>query len=105
MRKPESTVGRGNGDSESTREFRRPRVADGHPFTVSRLHAEFRCENGEFHIVETNSLYGTYLNRQPVDTATLTNGDEIQIGNYRLVSSPQPPPTDRTKTLWRVPRD
>ena len=53
--------------------------------TVSRLHAEFRCDNGEFHIVDAHSLNGTYLNHQPVDTATLTNGDEIQIGNYRLV--------------------
>lgn len=53
--------------------------------TVSRLHAEFRCDNGEFHIVDTHSLNGTYLNHQPVDCATLANGDEIQIGNYRLV--------------------
>jgi pSer/pThr/pTyr-binding forkhead associated (FHA) protein len=53
--------------------------------TVSRLHAEFRCDRGEFQIVDTNSLNGTYLNRQPVDSAKLTNGDEIQIGNFRLV--------------------
>ncbi|WP_018603068.1 FHA domain-containing protein [Mycobacterium sp. 155] len=53
--------------------------------TVSRLHAEFRCTNGEFQIIDTNSLNGTYLNRQPVDTATLTHGDEIQIGNFCLL--------------------
>ena len=53
--------------------------------TVSRLHAEFRCDNGEFHIVDTASLNGTYLNHQPVDTAALAHGDEIQIGNYRLI--------------------
>ena len=53
--------------------------------TVSRRHAEIRCDNGEFHLVDTASLNGTYLNHQPVDTATLTHGDEIQIGNYRLV--------------------
>ncbi|MEE6165635.1 MULTISPECIES: FHA domain-containing protein [unclassified Mycolicibacterium] len=52
--------------------------------TVSRLHAEFRCDDGEFQIIDTNSLNGTYLNRQPVDCATLTDGDEIQIGNFRL---------------------
>lgn len=53
--------------------------------TVSRLHAEFRCDRGEFQIVDTNSLNGTYLNRQQVDSATLTDGDEIQIGNFRLL--------------------
>ena len=54
-------------------------------FTVSRLHAEFRCNSREFEIVDTNSLAGTYLNCQPVDSATLTNDDEIQIGNFRLL--------------------
>jgi pSer/pThr/pTyr-binding forkhead associated (FHA) protein len=53
--------------------------------TVSRHHAEFRCETGEFSIVDTGSLNGTYVNRQPVDSAVLANGDEIQIGNFRLV--------------------
>jgi pSer/pThr/pTyr-binding forkhead associated (FHA) protein len=53
--------------------------------TVSRLHAEFRCNSGEFQIVDTNSLDGTYLNCQPVESATLTNDDEIQIGNFRLL--------------------
>ena len=53
--------------------------------TVSRRHAEFRCENGEFSIVDMGSLNGTYVNRQPMDFAVLANGDEIQIGNSRLM--------------------
>ncbi|GAS88160.1 FHA domain-containing protein [Mycolicibacterium brisbanense] len=53
--------------------------------TVSRLHAEFHCDDGEYRIIDTNSLNGTYLNRQPVDSAKLANGDEIQIGNFRLL--------------------
>jgi pSer/pThr/pTyr-binding forkhead associated (FHA) protein len=53
--------------------------------TVSRRHAEFRCETGEFSIVDTGSLNGTYVNRQPMDFAVLANGDEIQIGNTRLM--------------------
>jgi len=53
--------------------------------TVSRRHAEFRRDSGETRIVDTSSLNGTYVNRQPVDSAILTNGDEIQIGNFRLV--------------------
>ena len=53
--------------------------------TVSRRHAEFRRENGQFRIVDTGSLNGTYVNRKPVESAMLANGDEIQIGNFRLV--------------------
>jgi len=31
------------------------------------------------------SLNGTYVNREPVDSAVLANGDEVQIGKFRLV--------------------
>ena len=53
--------------------------------TVSRRHAEFRSENGKFHVVDLGSLNKTYLNREPVDSAVLTNGDEVRIGNFRLI--------------------
>ncbi len=53
--------------------------------TVSRRHAEFRRENGSFCVVDLGSLNSTYVNREPVDSAVLANGDEIQIGNFRLV--------------------
>ena len=59
--------------------------------TVSRRHAEFRRENGEFRIVDTGSLNGTYVNRNPVGSAVLANGDEIQIGKFRLVFLITPP--------------
>ncbi|WP_276003721.1 glycogen accumulation regulator GarA [Mycobacterium shinjukuense] len=53
--------------------------------TVSRRHAEFRLENNEFSVVDVGSLNGTYVNREPVDSAVLANGDEVQIGKFRLV--------------------
>jgi len=53
--------------------------------TVSRRHAEFRRESGDFVVVDVGSLNGTYVNREPVDTAVLTSGDEVQIGKFRLV--------------------
>jgi pSer/pThr/pTyr-binding forkhead associated (FHA) protein len=53
--------------------------------TVSRRHAEFRRDNGEFQIVDISSLNGTYVNGKPVASAMLANGDEIQIGKFRLV--------------------
>ncbi|RJQ81523.1 FHA domain-containing protein [Pseudonocardiaceae bacterium YIM PH 21723] len=53
--------------------------------TVSRRHAEFRREGRDFVVVDVGSLNGTYVNREPVDTAVLAGGDEVQIGKFRLV--------------------
>jgi pSer/pThr/pTyr-binding forkhead associated (FHA) protein len=53
--------------------------------TVSRRHAEFRREDDDFVVIDVGSLNGTYVNREPVDQAVLGNGDEVQIGKFRLV--------------------
>ena len=53
--------------------------------TVSRRHAEFRTEDGQHRVVDIGSLNKTYVNRRPVESAILANGDEIQIGRFRLV--------------------
>jgi len=53
--------------------------------SVSRRHAEFRREGGTLWVVDVDSLNGTYVNREPVESAALANGDEIQIGKFRLV--------------------
>ena len=54
--------------------------------SVSRRHAEFQITaDGEVRVNDVNSLNGTYVNRQPVDSATLTHGDEVQIGRFRMV--------------------
>jgi pSer/pThr/pTyr-binding forkhead associated (FHA) protein len=36
-------------------------------------------------VVDVDSLDGTYVNRELVDSAVLANGDEIQMGKFRLV--------------------
>ena len=53
--------------------------------TVSRRHAEFRRNAGEFEVVDVGSLNGTYVNREPRNSQTLSTGDEVQIGKFRLV--------------------
>ena len=53
--------------------------------TVSRRHAEFRRDSGEIRVVDIGSLNGTYVNREAVDSVVLANGDEIQMGKFRLV--------------------
>lgn len=53
--------------------------------TVSRRHAEIRRGEGGFAIHDVGSLNGTYVNRQRVEEAGLRNGDEIQVGKFKLV--------------------
>lgn len=53
--------------------------------TVSRKHAEIRRDGAEFRIVDAGSLNGTFVNQQRVDAVKLANGDEIQIGKFKLL--------------------
>lgn len=54
--------------------------------TVSRRHVEFRRgPDGTFTVADVGSLNGTYVNRERIDQVALNNGDEVQIGKYRLV--------------------
>src|ERR1700751_5658826 len=52
--------------------------------TVSRNHAVRGEENGKFHVEDQGSLNGTFVNRRRIDKAPLANGDELQIGKYRM---------------------
>jgi pSer/pThr/pTyr-binding forkhead associated (FHA) protein len=52
--------------------------------TVSRRHAVvIRNDHGST-IEDLGSLNGTYVNRRRVENAQLEDGDEVQIGKYRL---------------------
>src|SRR5918993_1546192 len=53
--------------------------------TVGRRQVEFHREGGGFSVHDVGSLNGTYVNREPVDVASLAGGDEVQIGKFRLV--------------------
>ncbi len=55
--------------------------------TVSRRHAEVsRNDDGSYGVRDVGSLNGTYLNRERIEgAAALHNGDELQIGKFRLV--------------------
>lgn len=53
--------------------------------TVSRRHAEVRYEDGHYTVADVGSLNGTYLNRERVESARLTSGDELQVGKFKLV--------------------
>lgn len=53
--------------------------------TVSRRHAEFHRDGSVFTVRDVGSLNGTYVNRDRIDEVRLKDGDEVQIGKYRLV--------------------
>ncbi|HEY6584614.1 MAG TPA: FHA domain-containing protein [Gaiellaceae bacterium] len=52
--------------------------------TVSRQHAVLRRNGDNFVIEDQGSLNGTFVNRSRIESAELTDGDEVQVGKYRL---------------------
>jgi hypothetical protein len=54
--------------------------------TVSRRHAEIQHDTDGYRLRDVGSLNGTYLNRERIESeAPLQNGDELQIGKFKLV--------------------
>ena len=52
--------------------------------TVSRKHAVLVERDNGFFIEDQGSLNGTFVNRKRVESALLDDGDELQVGKYRL---------------------
>jgi pSer/pThr/pTyr-binding forkhead associated (FHA) protein len=53
--------------------------------TVSRRHAEVTRTAQGFLVRDVGSLNGTYVNRERIEEVLLADGDEVQVGKYRLV--------------------
>ena len=52
--------------------------------TVSRKHAVVAERDDGFFVEDQGSLNGTFVNRKRVESSRLDDGDELQIGKYRL---------------------
>jgi hypothetical protein len=52
--------------------------------TVSRNHAVLIDRDGVYWVEDQGSLNGTFVNRKRIDSAPLEEGDELQIGKYRM---------------------
>jgi pSer/pThr/pTyr-binding forkhead associated (FHA) protein len=52
--------------------------------TVSRDHARLERTPNGVSLTDLGSLNGTYVNRQRIESVRLADGDELQIGKYRL---------------------
>jgi hypothetical protein len=52
--------------------------------TVSRDHAILVRRGSDYYLDDCGSLNGTYVNRRRIESHRLTDGDELQIGKYKL---------------------
>jgi len=52
--------------------------------TVSRNHALLVRRRDGLYIDDLGSLNGTYVNRRRIESHKLQNGDELQVGKYKL---------------------
>ena len=53
--------------------------------TVSRCHVEVDRSGDRYVVRDVGSLNGTYLNRDRIESGELHDGDELQIGRFKLV--------------------
>lgn len=53
--------------------------------TVSRTHATLHIDEEGVSIRDSGSLNGTHVNGMVIDVATLSDGDIVQIGMFRMV--------------------
>ena len=52
--------------------------------TVSRDHAVLVRRGTDYYLDDCGSLNGTYVNRRRIESHRLADGDELQIGKYKL---------------------
>ena len=60
---------------------------------VSRDHLQLRAKNGSYLLFDLSSTGGTFVNNQPVKTATLKPGDVVRIGKTLLIYNQDLPGT------------
>jgi hypothetical protein len=52
--------------------------------TVSRDHAVIVRRGSDYYLDDCGSLNGTYVNRRRIESHRLSDGDELQVGKYKL---------------------
>jgi hypothetical protein len=52
--------------------------------TVSRDHAVLVRRGSDYYLDDCGSLNGTYVNRRRIESHRLLDGDELQVGKYKL---------------------
>ena len=59
--------------------------------TVSRDHALLVKRGGDYYLDDLGSLNGTYVNRHRIESHRLEDGDELQVGKFKLAFFAGPP--------------
>ncbi len=67
---------------------------------VSRFHAELRAVDGNYELLDLNSLGGTYINGLRITKSILYAGDEISLAGFTMIyrQHDAPPRTDLRET-------
>jgi len=52
---------------------------------ISRRHCQFRYSDGQWEVVDLNSLNGVYINGERLDESVLCQGDTLRIGSLYFV--------------------
>lgn len=78
--------------------------------SISREHAEFRCEDGQFRVIDLQSANGTRINGRDIRDANLRHSDIVEFGQVRTrflysrhadtEASVVAPPDRRSPRLW-----
>ena len=93
VRGPALVIRAGGGRAGETFELTRDRMTVGRrpdsdifldDVTVSRDHAILVRRGPEFYLDYCGSLNGTYVNRRRIESHRLGDGDELQVGKYKL---------------------
>ncbi len=53
--------------------------------SISRNHAEIRCENGNFVLHDLQSTSGTFVNNRRIERCVLNSGDLISLANVQFM--------------------
>ena len=53
--------------------------------SISRNHAEIRCENGKFILHDLLSTSGTFVNNRRIERCVLNSGDLISLANVQFM--------------------
>ena len=53
--------------------------------TVSRRHVEISHTGSSYRARDVGSLNGTYINKELIEDEALVDGDELQIGRFKLI--------------------
>ena len=56
-----------------------------HDTEISRHHAEIRCDEERFSLIDLGSSNGTFVNSEQIEHQTLKNGDRVQLGRTLLI--------------------